>query len=322
MLDPQARAFLDQMAASGQPQLHELPPPVAREAASGLTAQLGGPPEEVAEVRDLAIPGPAGTIPARLYVPSGTKPLPVVVYYHGGGFVIGDVAGWDPVMRSLANASGCAVVSVDYRLAPEHPFPAAIDDAYAALAWVGANAASLGADASRIAVGGDSAGGNLAAVVSILARDRGGPKIGLQLLVYPVTDRDFTRASYQKYGENHFLSRDMMAWFFMHYGAPETPIDWRVRPLLAESLRDLPPAHIIVAECDPLHDEGIAYGERLRAEGGTATVVDYEGMIHGFFTFPAALDRGRRAIADAGAALRSAFGLSAVHAVGGASAPR
>jgi acetyl esterase len=310
MLDPQARAFLDQLAASGGPQLYELPTDVAREAVTGLTAQLGGPPEQVAEVRELAIPGPDGssaTIPARLYLPAATGPLPILVYYHGGGFVLGSLAGWDPMLRSLANASGCAIVSVDYRLAPEHKFPAAVDDSYAALAWVAQNAASLGGDASRLAVGGDSAGGNLAAVVSILARDRGGPKIALQLLVYPVTENDFGRSSYQKYGENHFLSLDMMRWFIGNYTTPETMDDWRVRPLRAASLRDLPPAHVIVAECDPLHDEGEAYAERLRAEGGVATLVRYPGMIHGFFTFPAALDRGRQAIADAGAVLRDAL---------------
>jgi acetyl esterase len=321
MLDPQARAFLDQLAASGQPQLHEMPPAAAREAATGLTAQLGGPPEEVAEVRTLAIPGPGGTIPARLYIPAGTKPLPALVYYHGGGFVIGSLDGWDPVMRSLANASGCAVVSVDYRLAPEHKFPAAVDDAYAALTYVAREAASLGIDPARIAVGGDSAGGNLAAVVSILARDGNGPKIAFQLLVYPTTEQNYERSSFKKYGENHFLSIDMMHWFIGHYTTPETIGDWRVQPLKAESLRNLPPAHIIVAECDPLHDEGEAYGERLRAEGGTATFVRYAGMIHGFFTFPAALDQGRQAIVDAGAALRAALGATASSAVGAGSAP-
>lgn len=307
MLDPQARTFLDQLAAAGRPPLHELPPEQAREAATGLTASLGGPPEDVAEVRELSIPGPAGTIPARLYVPAGTKPLPVLVYYHGGGFVIGSLDGWDPVMRSLANASGCAIVSVDYRLAPENKFPAAVDDAYAALEWVAREAASLGADSNRLAVGGDSAGGNLAAVVSLLARDRKGPKIAFQLLVYPTTEQDYTRASHVAYGENHFLTSDMMHWFIGNYTTPETIGDWRVQPLHAESLRNLPPAHIIVAECDPLHDEGEAYGERLRAEGGTATLVRYPGMIHGFFTFPAALDQGRQAISDAGAALRTAL---------------
>jgi acetyl esterase len=307
MLDPQARAFLDQMAASGGPQLHEMPPEQAREAATGLTAQLGGPPEALADVRDITIPTADGEVAARLYVPEGTKPLPILVYFHGGGFVIGSVAGWDPVMRSLANAGGCAIVSVDYRLAPEHKFPAAIDDAYAAVTWVSHNAASLGADATRLAVGGDSAGGNLAAVVSLLARDRKGPYIGFQLLVYPVTDRDFTRSSYRAYGENHFLSLDMMNWFFENYATASDQDDWRIRPLRATSLSDLPPAHVIVAECDPLHDEGIAYAERLRTEGGTVALVDYPGMIHGFFTFPAALDAGRQAIQDAGAALRAAL---------------
>lgn len=312
MLDPQARAFLDQMAASGQPQLHELPPEQAREAATGITAQLGGPPEEVAEVRNLSIPGPAGPIPARLYAPAGTKPMPVLVYYHGGGFVIGSLDGWDPVLRSLANASGCIVVSVDYRLAPEHKFPAAVDDAFAAADWIAREAASLGGDPARIAVGGDSAGGNLATVVAILARDRGGPAIAFQLLVYPATDRNFERSSYKKYGEGHFLTNDMMRWFFGHYTTPETSDDVLVRPLKTASLRGLPPAHIIVAECDPLFDEGEEYAKRLEAEGVPVTFVAYPGMIHGFFTFPAALDQGRQAIRDAGAALAQALGTAAV----------
>lgn len=295
--------------------MHELPPEQAREIATQLTAQLGGPPERVAEVRNLSIPGPGGTIPARLYVPAGTKPLPVLVYYHGGGFVIGSLDGYDPVMRSLANAGGCAVVSVDYRLAPEHKFPAAVDDSYAALEWVAREAPSLGCDGDRLAVGGDSAGGNLAAVVSILARDGKGPKIAFQLLIYPATEQDFDRPSYLKYGEDHFLTNDMMRWFFAHYTTPETVKDWRVNPLRAGSLRDLPPAHIIVAECDPLHDEGELYAERLRAEGNRAAFVRYPGMIHGFFTFPAAMDQGRKAIADAGAALREALGARPARAV-------
>jgi acetyl esterase len=309
MLDPQARAFLDQLAAAGRPQLHELPPEVARAGASEMTAQLGGPPEAVEVVRELAIPGPAGNIPARLYVPAGAAPRPVLVYYHGGGFVIGSLDGWDPVMRSLANASGCAIVSVDYRLAPEHPFPAAVDDAYAAFEWVAANAAgAFGGDPNRLAVGGDSAGGNLAAVVSLLARDRSGPPIALQLLVYPATDQDFSRSSHQQFGTDHFLTIDMMRWFSAHYTGGGPTEDWRIHPLKATSLAGLPPVHVIVAECDPLHDEGVAYAERIRAEGGVATVVDYPGMIHGFFTFPAALTQGRQAIEDAGAALRESLG--------------
>ena len=311
MLDSQARAFLDQLRASGRPQIHELPPEQGRALSTALTAQLGGPPEEVAEVRDLAIPGPAGPIPARLYLPRGTRkrttPLPVLVYFHGGGFVVGSVAGWDPIVRTLANASGCAVVSVDYRLAPEHKFPAAVDDAYAAVAWVAREADSLGCDPARIAVGGDSAGGNLAAVSAILARDRNGPKIAFQMLVYPVTDYDHTRRSHREYGEGHFLTSDLMRWFTAQYAAPQDGNDARVFPLRAESLRGLPPAHVIVAECDPLRDEGEAYYRRLVAEGVPATFAEYPGTIHGFFTFPAVLDQGRKAIVDASAVLRGTF---------------
>jgi acetyl esterase len=318
MLDPQARAFLEQLRASGRPQIHELPPEEGRGLSTALTAQLSGPPQAVASVRDLAIPGAGGTIPARLYVPAGTATvdassaqgarLPVLVYFHGGGFVVGSVAGWDPLMRMLANASGCAIVSVDYRLAPEHKFPAAVDDAYAAVAWVAREAESLGCDPERIAVGGDSAGGNLAAVTALLARDRGGPKIAFQLLVYPVTDRDHTRRSHREFGEGHFLTSDMMRWFTAQYTTPEAGFDVRLFPLHAETLRGLPPAHVIVAECDPLRDEGEAYYERLKAEGVPATFAEYPGMIHGFFTFPAVLDLGRKAVEDAGAVLSRTFG--------------
>jgi acetyl esterase len=309
MLDPQSRGLLDQMAASGQPPLHQLPPDIARQAIDAVGKQLGGPPESVAVVRDLTIPGPGGPIAGRLYIPIQGPPPPVVIYFHGGGFVVGSVEGWDSVLRALANASGCAVVSVDYRLAPEHPFPAAVDDAYATLEWVAREAASLGIDGSRIAVAGDSAGGNLAAVVSLLARDRNGPKIALQLLVYPAV-AEFSRskhASYEKYGENHFIDKDMIRWFGEQYVPPNSKGDWRIEPLHADSLRDLPPAHVIVAECDPLADEGALYADRLRAEGGTATFVSYPGMLHGFFTFPAVFDQGRQAISDAGAVLREAL---------------
>jgi acetyl esterase len=312
MLDPQARKFLDLLAASGRPPLNEVTPQQARDGSEAMSLVTAGPPVAVAEVRDLAIPGPAGTIPARLYVPAGTAPLPVVVYYHGGGFVIGNIAGWDSVLRLLANDSGCAIVSVDYRLAPENKFPAAVDDAYAALEWVAREAATLGVDPNRIAVAGDSAGGNLAAVVTLLARDRSGPRLAFQLLVYPATDQATNRsryASYQQYGDGYFLTKELMTWFNDQYASPDTRGDWRMQPLYADSLRGLPPAHVIVAECDPLADEGAAYAQRLRAEGVSVTFVSYPGMIHGFFTFPAVLDAGRRAIADAGAVLREALGV-------------
>jgi acetyl esterase len=312
MIDEEARAFLEKMAASGQPLINELAPPEARAMVDEIASQLGGPLEEVAEVRELEIPGPAGTIPARMYVPGRTKPFPILVYFHGGGWVVGSLNGWDSVMRTLTNASGCIVVSVDYRLAPEHKFPAAVDDAYAATKWIAENAASLGADPARLAVGGDSAGGNLAAVVTQLARGHSGPKIAFALLIYPAVDYDFLRASYAAYGEDHFLTMDMIRWFLGHYLTPEAENSTLLRPIKAAPLRELPPTHIICAECDPLYDEGAAYANRLEAEGVPVTFVRYEGTIHGFFTFPAALTKGRDAIADAGAALAAALGAKPV----------
>ena len=268
-LDPIAAGLLEQMAEAGMPPLNEMSPADARQAAEGFRA-LAGEPEDVADVTDSTIPGPGGDIPVRIYTPAGagSEPLPCLIYYHGGGWVLGDIEGLDTACRALANRAGCKVVSVEYRLAPEHKFPAPLDDSYAALEWVAANAASIGVDPDRLAVGGDSAGGNLAAAVTLRARDQGGPGIRSQLLVYPVTNHDFGTPSYAENGDGYLLTRDMMTWFWDHYvTTADDGKDPLASPLQATDLSGLPRALVLTAEFDPLRDEGEAYAARLRDAG-------------------------------------------------------
>ena len=306
-LDPQAKAVLDQFASMGGPQLHEMSVAQARELILGMVA-LGGEPESIARVENRTVPGPAGQIPVRIYTPVGTAPFPVLVYFHGGGWVIGNLDTHDGICRSLANRVGCLVVSVDYRLAPEHPFPAAPEDCYAATRWLAEHAGSLGGDKGRIAVGGDSAGGNLAAVVALMARDRGGPKLAFQLLVYPATDTDFETRSYRENSEGYFLTRADMVWFWNHY-APrdEDRRNPYAAPLRAASLRGLPPALVITAEFDPLCDDGNAYAARLREDGVPVRLSQQDGLIHGFFQMGAVIDRGRASVDEASRALKDAL---------------
>jgi acetyl esterase len=307
-LDPQAQALLDQMAATGAPPLHAQSVEEARQAVAAF-AQLGGDPEPVSRVEDRKLPGPDGAIPVRIYTPAGSGPFPLLVYFHGGGWVLCDIETHDPVCRNLANAARCIVVSVDYRLAPEHKFPAAADDCYAATQWVVNNATLINGDPDRVAVGGDSAGGNLAAVVALMARDRGGPALAFQLLVYPATDY-YTPGtpSYQQNADGYFLTRDDMVWFWNHYlnGAADAA-NPDACPLRAASLAGLPPALVITAEFDPLRDEGEMYSARLRGSGVAAELARYDGMIHGFFSMAGVLEQGRNALALAAAQLRTAF---------------
>ena len=270
-LDPNVKSMLDDMAAQEAPAFHEVSP----EAARVMVREMGmaGEPEPVEAVADRTIPGPGGDIPIRVYTPKGDTPLPVLVYFHGGGWVICDLETHDGVCRALTNAAGCIVVSVDYRLAPEHKFPAAADDAFAATEWVAANAASFGGDPGRVAVAGDSAGGNLAAVVAQIARARG-PKLAFQLLVYPVTDHDFDTASYSENAEGYFNTRDMMKWFWTNYlPSSSDGADPRASPLRLDDLSGLPAALIITAEFDPLKDEGEAYAARLADAGVAASAI-------------------------------------------------
>jgi acetyl esterase len=268
-----------------------------------------GPRPEVASVEDLSIEGPGGPLPLRVYRPSKAPGLPVLVYFHGGGWALCSVETHDPTCRQLANGAGCVVVSVDYRLAPEHPFPAAPEDCYAALEWVADQARAFGGDASRLAVGGDSAGGNLAAVVAQMARDRSGPALRHQLLVYPVTDHAFDTPSYRENANAPILTTDAMRFFWSRYLARED--DGRhpyASPLRAEDLAGLPPAHLITAEYDPLRDEGEAYAARLEAAGVPVRASRYDGMVHGFFGFTEMIDRAREAVAEAASELRAGFG--------------
>jgi acetyl esterase len=265
-------------------------------------------PESVAAVEDRKLAGPGGDLPIRIYVPFGKGPFPVVMYFHGGGWVIGGIESSDGLCRMLANSSGCIVVSVDYRLAPEHRFPAAVDDAFAATLWAAENASSFGGDPSRIAVSGDSAGGNLAAVVAQNARDRGNPAIQFQLLIYPVTDGACNTPSYSENAEGYFLTRDGMQWFWNHY-VPNKADRSRpsASPLRASNFANLPPALVITAEYDPLRDEGERYAEQLRAAGTPVQLTRYSGMIHGFFTMSGLLDQGKTAMRQTAAALRTAL---------------
>lgn len=309
-LDSTVKALLDRMVEANRPPTWTLTPAEARLNYLALRP-LAGEPEALADVRDQKIPGPAGEIPVRIYTPQveGEKVLPVLVFFHGGGMVIGDLDSHDPVCRSLANAAECIIVAVDYRLGPEHKFPAGVEDAFAATQWVGEHAAELNADPSRIAVGGDSAGGYLAAVVAQLARDKGGPKLVFQLLVYPGVDVTRQRfPSYTENGEGYFLVDKTIVWFQDHYaGANFNEKDPLVSPLWAEDLEGLPPALVITAEFDPLRDEGKAYADRLKEAGVPVTYTNYDGMIHAFYQMAGILKQGRQAIEESAAALKAAF---------------
>ena len=307
-LDPQAEALLKQMVQMNVPALNTLTPTQAREMMRGLAA-LCAAPEAVANVENMRIPGPGGNIPVRIYTPKGDRPFPILVFFHGGGWVIGDLETHDNLCRSLANRARCIVVSVDYRLAPEHKFPAAVEDAYAATQWVAKNAHRINGDPARIAVGGDSAGGNLAAVVAIMARDQDGPSLVYQLLMYPATDVSSTNTdSYRNYADGYFLTRGDGEWFCDQYlNCEEDRLNHRASPLLAPDLSGLPPALVITAEFDVLRDGGESYAKRLKKAGISVKCTRYEGMIHGFMSMDGLLSRARNGIDEASAALREAF---------------
>lgn len=301
-LHPQIQGMLDAAAASGLPPMHTVTVAQARERSRRRRLLLADGPE-MAEVRALAIPGPAGPIEARHFVPR-EAPAGLLVYFHGGGWVMGDINDYDPLCRMLATACGVAVLNVGYRLAPEHPFPAAVEDACAAIDWAAANLL----DGRPLVLAGDSAGGNLVAVATQEARRRGGPPIALQVLVYPVTDHDFTRPSYDEHGTGYLLGRDEMAWFWDHY-VPERALrdDPRASPIRAADLSGLPPALFVIAEYDPLRDEGLAYAERLAAAGVPVTVRVFDDVIHGFFGYATYAERADQAVALVGDAVRAAL---------------
>jgi acetyl esterase len=313
MLHPQARGLLELIEQRGLPPTHTLAPAEARSFYRERRFFTQPEPPAVGEVRSLRAPGKQGDIPLRLYRPLGStgmsSALPVLVYYHGGGWVIGDLDTHDTLCRELANGSGCAVVAVDYRMAPEHRFPAAVDDSLAALRWIQRKAASLGLDATRLAVGGDSAGGNLAAVMAIAARDAEDPDIAFQLLIYPATDQRRGAASHATNGQGYLLTRDTITYFHDHYIADAAQdLDWRASPLLHPELSRLPPALVLTAGYDPLRDEGLHYAQRLSEAGNRATHINFERQIHGFITMGKVIDEANAAVALCAAELRRALG--------------
>jgi acetyl esterase len=295
------------MAALNLKPVEESTPAEAREAIRTRTAALG-PFEEVAAVADHRIPVAGDEITVRTYSPGGPGSHPALVYYHGGGWVIGDLYTHDGLCRSLTNAARCVVASVEYRLAPEAKYPVAPRDSYAALQWVVAHAERLGIDARRIAVGGDSAGGNLATVVALMARERGGPALVHQVLIYPVTDHAFDTPSYVENATGYVLTRDGMRWFWNHYLQQESQgREPYASPLRAQSLVGLPPALVVTAEYDPLRDEGEAYAARLRDAGVPVTLTRYPGMFHGFVRMTRILDQARTARDEIAGSLQKAF---------------
>lgn len=304
-LDPQTRAVVDQIESSGFPGFSKMTVQQAREALVQMR-ELAGPPEPI-DTEDYTLDGPGGDLRVRLYRPESPSALPALVYFHGGGFVCGSLDTIDGPLRALSNRSGCAIASVDYRLAPEHRFPAAFDDAVAATEWVHTNG-ELGLDRSRIAVGGDSCGGGLAAAVALAARDRGGPPIAFQFLIYPMLDPDCTSASQWSFGEGFLTTRNDLRWFWDHYlpssEAGRSP--W-ASPLLADDFAGLPPALIVTAEFDPLRDEGESYGAALRAANVPVQLIRLEGMIHACFQMAGVIDRSKRLLETAAAALREAL---------------
>jgi len=307
-LDPQVKLLLDGMAAAGGAPISEMSPTDARAMYVAMKDPLEVP---IGKTEDRHIPGPDGDIPVRFYTPvaGGGGAQPVLVYFHGGGWVIGDLETHDALCRTLANESGCKVMAVDYRMAPEHKCPAAVDDAYGAVQWVERHGASVGIDVNSIGVAGDSAGGNLAAVVCQLARERKGPAIRYQLLLYPVTDTDTNTGSYQSFGEGYFLEKATMEWFLDHYlGSDYDRISPLVAPLRASSLKKLPPAYVVTAGHDVLRDEGKAYADALREAGVDVEYVDYPSMIHGFFNLQGMVDASRRAVVAAAKAVGAALG--------------
>jgi acetyl esterase len=305
-LDPGVRLLLQAIQAQGNPPIETMAPVDARKFAAESIKPVGGTMEAVRSIENLRIPGPEGEIPVRVYTPDSQEPRPGLVYFHGGGWVICDLDMYDVVCSAIARRSGAVVVSVDYRLAPENKFPAAVVDCYAATVWVAANAARLGIDPRRLCVGGDSAGGNLAAVVALKSRDEHGPHLSLQALVYPVTDlSSFATASYREFADGYHLTKCEMEWFReLYLRSPEDAANPEASPLLASNLRDLPAALVLTAECDPLRDEGQAYAQRLKEAGVPVIATCYAGMIHPFFSLSGVLPQAFDAIQQVADAVR------------------
>jgi acetyl esterase len=309
-LDPDNQRVLDLIKAAGRPSIYTLPPQEAREVYRLSRGPFQPELPEVNEVLTSAASGPAGEIPLRCYRGRDTKEgrLPVLIFYHGGGYVIGDLDTHDYVCRKIANAASCAVISVDYRLAPEHKFPAAVDDAAAALHWIVDQADSLRIDPNNVAVGGDSAGGNLAANMAHMARNGEGPQIVFQLLIYPGTDMSMSQPSYQRDFSRFPLSVEACRYFLEHYlRDEEDKVDWRASPLRAPNFEDLAPALILTAGYDLLADEGLAYAKKMEESGGSVTLVHMSDQMHGFLTMGKIIRAADTALEISAAALRRGF---------------
>lgn len=310
-LDPDAQAVLDLIKAAGRPPFEQLTPDEARQAYMNSRRLLQPEPEDVAESRDTTVSGPHGPIPVRLYRPAGTAAadvLPAMVYYHGGGWLLGGLDSHDVVCRRFANAARCRVVSVDYRMAPEVKFPAAVDDCSAVTEWAIRNAASLGIDPSKVAVGGDSAGGNLAAVMALMARDGSLPPLAYQLLIYPATDMAMTSISAQTVRDGVPLTSSTMKWFIDHYMRNKSDeLDWRASPLRAASVAGTAQALVLTVGYDPLRDEGIAYAQRLEREGVRVVHIHYSDQVHGFMSMGKMIRAADQAIDQMARALHKAL---------------
>jgi acetyl esterase len=311
-LHPQIQRVLQVMAEANLKPIEAMTPAEAREQMEATARARKAEPLPVARVEERTMPGPGGPLRLRLYWPDASNsggPVPAIVYYHGGGHVIGSLDTHDFIARNLCAGAEALVASVDYRMGPEHKFPAAVEDSFAALAWVHANAAEFGGDPARLGVHGDSAGANLAAVVGLMARDAGGPRLQLQSLVYPVADYTMSTPSYDKFAAGcGILTREAMAWFRHHYlRSPADAEDWRASPIKASSLAGVAPAIVITAECDVLHDEGRGYAEALRQAGVGVEYREYSGMIHAFFGMVPAVDDAMNAQRAVWAAFKRAF---------------
>jgi acetyl esterase len=311
LLHPQVQAVMDAMARMNLAPPHTMPVEQARAQFKRSRAIFLAPAQAVASVADRTVPGPGWDIPVRMYRPMGSDPaaqLPALVFFHGGGWVFGDLDSHDSLCRELCNLAGSAVISVGYRVAPENKFPAAVDDAIAALHYIAASGKELGVDGARLAAGGDSAGGTLVATAALTFRDQGGPRLRLQVLIYPVTDMTLDSPAYARIPPGHTLPRERMLFFREAYlRGLEDVADWRASPLKARDLSNLPPALILTAAQDPLVDEGKAYSDRLAAAGVPVTYNCYEGMVHGFLSLAGAIDSGHTAIAEVAAALKRTF---------------
>jgi acetyl esterase len=309
-LDPLVKAFLDQMAAVPGPKMWEQTPLEAREVLNGLMDMAGPKDVPIGKIENVVAKTPTGDVPIRIYSPiaAGSEPLPVLVYFHGGGWVIGNVASHDGLCRMFANEGGFRVASVEYRLSPENKFPAAVDDSYGAVAWIEEHASEIGIDPNRMAVGGDSAGGNLAAVVTQIAKAKNHPKLAFQMLLFPVTQIGADTPSLHDFDTGYFLERPTLDWFYANYlSAEEDETNPKASPLLSHDFAGLPPAYVMLAGFDPLHDEGMQYVEKLRAAGVKVELIDYAEMVHCFIYLQAILPQAHEAVAAAAKAVHAAL---------------